>query len=191
MFVGRYMCPKCGTEVYTEVCHNCKTKTDVNITKLLIEGKRVYYRDYKSEIIPYLIASLTVIILLSIFAYSQFIESVKLYEHGCYDLIVICAIICVIIFLIGITPLIKYILLMKFGHEEEVTVLGYEGDTVPRNGKFKRYIDLLTNIDGRMIDIVHFIESSVEEPYPINSKIKIKIRRGHLEIIEDNNSQLK
>ena len=26
MFVGRYMCPKCGTEVYTEVCHNCKAK---------------------------------------------------------------------------------------------------------------------------------------------------------------------
>ena len=31
MFVGRYMCPKCGTEVYTKVCHNCKAKTEVDI----------------------------------------------------------------------------------------------------------------------------------------------------------------
>ncbi len=30
-----YKCPNCGVAVYTELCHNCQTKTEVDSFKYL------------------------------------------------------------------------------------------------------------------------------------------------------------
>ena len=36
--------------------------------------------------------------------------------------------------------------------------LGYSRELIQRNGKYKRYIELLTEINGKMLNIAYFFE---------------------------------
>ncbi len=36
--------------------------------------------------------------------------------------------------------------------------LGYSGELIQRNEKYKRYIELLTEINGKMLNIAYFFE---------------------------------
>lgn len=185
------VCPNCGTKVYTEKCHNCQAFTGLDTFKLAMSmhDRHGFYSNCKHEIIPFLIVTIIIIIILGLLAYDEYTQSIELYSRVAVEVIYIQIILSILLLIIGLVPLIKYILLLKNGEEKEALVLGYSGKLIEKNGKYKRNLELLTEMNGEKFRITYYMKSSEYEPYKINSKIKIKIkvRDRNIEVIEDKN----
>lgn len=147
------------------------------------------YRSYnvcdKKNIYHTLKICLTFVVINFLILLFQIKDTEKIYfGTGKTGLIVVFLIITAICFIASLIPILKTLLLKLNGEEIEATVLGYYNGWKKSNGEYYQNIELMMSIDNQMVYAIYNLDKTTQ-PYPIGSKIKIKIYKTNMLIIEN------
>ena len=168
-------CHNCGAPVTTEVCPYCNAAT----------GLDTRFADMEYEVIDCREANMNFwnVIFPMIFAFSfgsvgLFIPFVLMIDDaevlpivlflGMFGLIGLVA------FIIGITPVIRHLMIKYRGRDIEATVYGYMDDNILLNGAPAQIVKLLVNTDEGPKFILYQL-GDTKQPFKINSKINLQV----------------
>lgn len=168
-------CHNCGAPVTTEVCPYCNAAT----------GLDTKYADMEYEVIDCKEANMNFwnVIFPMIFAFSfgsvgLFIPFIiMLGEEEVLPVVLflgVFGLIGLVAFIIGITPVIRYLTVRNCGREIEATVYGYMDDNVLLNGAPAQIVKLLVNTDDGPKFILYQL-GDIKQPFKVNSKIQLRV----------------
>ncbi|MBQ2909906.1 MAG: zinc ribbon domain-containing protein [Bacilli bacterium] len=168
-------CHNCGAPVTSEICPYCNAAT----------GLDTRFADMEYEVIDCREANMNFwnVIFPMIFAFSfgsvgLFIPFVLMIDDaevlpivlflGMFGLIGLVA------FIIGITPVIRHLMIKYRGRDIEATVYGYMDDNILLNGAPAQIVKLLVNTDEGPKFILYQL-GDTKQPFKINSKINLQV----------------
>ena len=168
-------CHNCGAPVTSEICPYCNAAT----------GLDTRFADMEYEVIDCREANMNFwnVIFPMIFAFSfgsvgLFIPFVLMIDDaevlpiilflGMFGLIGLVA------FIIGITPVIRHLMIKYRGRDIEATVYGYMDDNTLLNGAPAQIVKLLVNTDEGPKFILYQL-GDTKQPFKINSKINLQV----------------
>ena len=168
-------CHYCGAPVTSEICPYCNAAT----------GLDTRFADMEYEVIDCREANMNFwnVIFPMIFAFSfgsvgLFIPFVLMIDDaevlpivlflGMFGLIGLVA------FIIGITPVIRHLMIKYRGRDIEATVYGYMDDNILLNGAPAQIVKLLVNTDEGPKFILYQL-GDTKQPFKINSKINLQV----------------
>ena len=168
-------CHNCGAPVTSEICPYCNAAT----------GLDTRFADMEYEVIDCREANMNFwnVIFPMIFAFSFgsvgfFIPFVFMIVDaevlpivlflGMFGLIGLVA------FIIGITPVIRHLMIKYRGRDIEATVYGYMDDNILLNGAPAQIVKLLVNTDEGPKFILYQL-GDTKQPFKINSKINLQV----------------
>lgn len=168
-------CHNCGAPVTSEICPYCNAAT----------GLDTRFADMEYEVIDCKEANMNFwnVIFPMIFAVSfgsvgLFIPFVLMFDDaevlpivlflGMFGLIGLVA------FIIGITPVIRHLMIKYRGRDIEATVYGYMDDNILLNGAPAQIVKLLVNTDEGPKFILYQL-GDTKQPFKINSKINLQV----------------
>lgn len=168
-------CHNCGAPVTSEICPYCNVAT----------GLDTRFADMEYEVIDCREANMNFwnVIFPMIFAFSfgsvgLFIPFVLMIDDaevlpivlflGMFGLIGLVA------FIIGITPVIRHLMIKYRGRDIEATVYGYMDDNILLNGAPAQIVKLLVNTDEGPKFILYQL-GDTKQPFKINSKINLQV----------------
>ena len=168
-------CHNCGAPVTSEICPYCNAAT----------GLDTRFADMEYEVIDCKEANMNFwnVIFPMIFAVSfgsvgLFIPFVLMIDDAEVLPIVlflgVFGLIGLVAFIIGITPVIRHLMIKYRGRDIEATVYGYMDDNILLNGAPAQIVKLLVNTDEGPKFILYQL-GDIKQPFKINSKINLQV----------------
>ena len=170
-------CPNCGAPVTTEICPYCNVMTGLDTKSADMEYPVIECKEatmgFFQVVFPLIFAG--------VFGFSGICMPIMFFSIGGdvfpKSLILFFlpfALIGVIVFIIGIKPVIRYMLLKTKGQEIDATVYGYMDDNVFINGNSAQIVKLLVQTNDGPKFILYQL-GDIKQPYKINSVIKLRV----------------
>ena len=167
-------CANCGAPVTTEICPYCNARTGIDSHFADMEYPVIECKEanvgFWNVVFPMIFAFMFGIFgFLFPFAFAvdgelDFIVFVFLIPFG---------LVSVGAFIVGIRPLIRYIIVRLKGKEIDATVYGYMSDIYNINERPSKMAKLLINTSDGPRFVLYSLGSTVK-PYKVNSRIKLK-----------------
>lgn len=180
-------CPNCGAPITSEVCPYCHVMTglesaDADMEYPVIECKEANI-GFWNVVFP-MIFAVSFGFFGMIFPLAFFLA---MPEEGLF-IFLFCSIFSFVgisAFIIGIKPVIRYLLVKKRGREIEAVVYGYMNDNILLNGVPAQIVKLLVQTNDGPKFILYQL-GDVQHPYKINSKISLLVYKD-IFLVKKNN----
>lgn len=173
-------CPNCGAPVTTEICPYCHTKTGLDTANSDMEYPVI---ECKEATISFMTVGFPMIFAVS-FGFFGFVFPI-LFSLGDKSSFLPVALFCSIFaiigiaaFIIGIRPLIRYLIIKRNGKDIIATVYGYMDDNLYINGSPAQIVKLLVNTNEGQRFILYQL-GDIKKPYKINSQIELMVYKNY------------
>ena len=178
-------CSNCGAPLVSEICPYCNVETgldssNVNMEYPVIECKEANI-NFWNVVFP-LFFSFTFMPEL-LFPIKFFLEEESSDKYSALLFNSTFGIISIVAFIIGITPVIRSLIINSKGKEIEATVYGYMNDDFLLNDAPAQIVKLLVNTNEGNKFIL-YQTAGVKRPYKINSKIKLRVYKDMFMIVK-------
>ena len=176
-------CINCGAPVTTEICPYCHAITGVDSNYADMEYPVIECKEanvnFWNVIFPLIFAFAfgSVGIFFPLMGYAAGADFTGI---GLFGLIGITA------FIVAAVPVVRYIFISLYGREIEATVYGYLDDKVLFNGKPGQVVKLLVQTNDGLRFILYQL-ADTNQPFKVNSKIKLKVYKDMFHIVKENN----
>lgn len=174
-------CPNCGAPVTTEICQYCHAITGLNTKSANMEYPVI---ECKEANIGFWTVAFPMIFAVS-FGIPGIAIPIVIGDVRAILFASLFAIIGITAFIISLTSVIRYVKLKNNGKEIAATVYGYMDDNVLLNGAPAQIVKLLVDTNDGLKFILYQL-GSTNQPYKINSKIKLKVYKNYFCIVKEN-----
>lgn len=183
---GEKHCSNCGAPLTTEICPYCNVATGLDTRYADMEYPVIECKEanmgFWTVAFPMIFA-----VGFGFFGFVMPIAMALAGEEDILSLFLFCSIfgiVGVVAFIIAIKPVIRYLAIKFRGKEIDATVYGYMDDNVLLNGVPAQIVKLLVSTNDGLKFIMYQL-GGIEQPYKINSKIKLKVYKDMFLIVKN------
>ena len=181
-------CNNCGAPVTTEICPYCHAATGISTWQADMEYPVI---DCKEANIGFWTVWFPMIfaVTFSFFGIVFPIITILIDFSYKFPIILACsifALVGIVSFIIGIKPLIRYLIVKTKGKLIEGTIYGYIDDGIILNGVPAQTVKILVNTNDGPKFILYQL-GDIKQPYKINNKINLKVYKDIFLIDKEKN----
>lgn len=174
-------CPNCGAPVTTEICQYCHAITGLDTNSANMEYPVI---DCKEANLGFWSVGFPMIFAI-FFGMPGIVIPIAIGDIRSALFASLFAITGITAFIIALNTFIRYLKVNNKGKEIEATVYGYMDDKVLLNGRPAQIVKLLVDTNDGLKFILYQL-GNIDQPYKVNSKIKLKVYKNYFLIVKDN-----